>query len=159
MTDVTCNGITAQGQRCRSRPLVGTNYCVNHSPDISDEQRSAWRVKGGANSATKVRARKQLPGEAMESDELTAWLAVVFRRLVKGDLEPQIATATANLARTMIAVRESVEIETRLDALEKAVEGQRMSNGRFRGSRHEHRATASRAAGGVGPPLARGRRP
>ena len=36
-----------------------------------------------------------------------------------------------NLARTMIAVRESVEIETRLDALEKAVEGQQMSNGRF----------------------------
>ncbi len=53
------------------------------------------------------------------------------RCLVKGDLEPQIATATANLARTMIAVRESVEIETRLDALEKAVEGQRMTNGRF----------------------------
>ena len=131
MTAATCHGITRAGERCRARPLAGSTYCVNHSPDITDAQRRAWAAQGGVNSSTKARARKQLPGEAMESDELTAWLAVVFRRLVKGDLEPQIATATANLARTMIAVRESVEIETRLDALEKAVEGQQMSNGRF----------------------------
>lgn len=131
MTVVTCHGITKGGTRCRARPLVGSDSCLAHSLTISDEQRAAWRAAGGANSAAKVRARKQLPGEAMESDELTAWLAVVFRRLVKGDLEPQIATATANLARTMLAVRESVEIETRLDALEKAVEGQQMGNGRF----------------------------
>jgi len=130
MTVVNCHGITRAGERCRARPLAGSTYCVNHSPDVTDAQRKAWSAKGGANSATKVRARKQLPGETMESDELTAWLAVVFRRLVNGDLEPQIATATANLARTMIAVRESVEIETRLAALEKAVEGQRMTNGR-----------------------------
>jgi hypothetical protein len=101
---------------------VGSDYCVNHSPDVTDAQRKAWAAKGGANSSNRARARKQLPGEAMEPDELTAWLAVVFRRLVNGELEPPIATATANLARTMLAVREATEIETRLDALEKAVE-------------------------------------
>ena len=124
MTPTSCHGITRAGERCRARHLAGSTYCVNHSPDVTDAQRKAWSAKGGVNSSTKARARKQLPGEAMESDELTAWLAVVFRRLVKGDLEPQIATATANLARTMIAVRESVVIETRLDALEKAMEAQ-----------------------------------
>jgi len=129
MTPVNCNGITKGGNKCRARVIPGTSWCVFHSAD--DEQRRAWAAQGGVNSSTKARARKQLPGEAMESDELTAWLAVVFRRLVKGDLEPQIATATANLARTMLAVREASEIETRLAALEKAVDGQRMSNGRF----------------------------
>ena len=131
MTPVTCHGITRAGERCRARPLAGSTYCVNHSPDVSDEQRKAWAARGGANSSAKARARKQLPGEAMESDELTAWLAVVFRRLVKGELDPPIATATANLARTMIAVREATETEQRLEALEQAVANQGITNRRF----------------------------
>lgn len=133
MTAANCSGITRQGQRCRARPLVGSRYCLNHSPDITDEQRRAWSAQGGANSAATVRARKQLPGEAMEGDELTAWLAVVFRRLVKGELDPPIATAAANLARTMVAVRESIETEERITALEKALEIHGPMNRRYAG--------------------------
>ena len=131
MTDATCHGITREGKRCRARPLAGSTYCVNHSPDVTDEQRRAWAAKGGANSASKVRARKQLPGEAIEPEELAAWLAIAFKRVLAEKMDPGVANALSTMSRAMLAVRESVEIETRLNALEKAVEGQQMSNGRY----------------------------
>ena len=43
MTVVACHGITRGGARCRARPLVGSDYCLAHSPDISDE----FRPPGG----------------------------------------------------------------------------------------------------------------
>jgi len=131
MTLAICHGITKGGTRCRARPLVGSGYCVNHSPDISDDQRAAWRATGGKNSSAKVRARKQLPGALMGADEIGAWLAICFKRVIAEKMDPSVANAVSTMSRAMLAVRESVEIETRLDALEKAVEGQQMSNGRF----------------------------
>jgi len=109
---------------------VGSDYCVNHSPDISDEQRAAWRATGGKNSSAKARARKQLPGELMTPDEIGAWLAICFKRVITEKMDPSVANAVSTMSRAMLAVREASDIEDRLNALEQAVEAQAM-NRRF----------------------------
>jgi len=131
MTVAICHGITRDGVRCRARPLAGSTYCFNHSPDISDETRAAWRTAGGRNSSNKARARKQLPGEAMEPDEIAAWLAVCFKRVIAGRMDPGVANAVSTMSRAMLAVREATDISTRLDALEKAAEAQGTTTRRF----------------------------
>lgn len=121
MTLPICTGITKAGKRCQARALPGSAYCVAHSPDVSDEQRRAWRAKGGAHSAKKIRARKNLPGEILTSDELAAWLSIVFRKLIVGQIDPPIATAAANLARTMTEINRAAEVQARIDELEAAL--------------------------------------
>ena len=124
MTAATCHGITRQGQRCRARPLAGSTYCVNHSPDVTDAQRKAWAAAGGKNSSSKARAKWQLPGEVMEADEIAAWLAICFKRVIAERMDPGVANAVSTMSRAMLAVREATEIEARLEALERAAEAQ-----------------------------------
>jgi hypothetical protein len=127
MTVARCRGINRGGKRCGARPITGTEWCINHSPDIADETRKAWSAKGGRNSAARVRARKQLPGEILTSDELAAWLSVVFRQLIVGKIDPPIATAAANLARTMTEISRAADVQTRLDELEHLLDIRRAS--------------------------------
>ena len=124
MTAVTCHGITRAGERCRARPLAGSTYCVNHSLDVTAEQRRGWAAKGGANSSNRARARKQLPGEVMEPDEIGAWLAICFKRVIAEKMDPGVANAVSTMSRAMLVVREASDIEDRLNALEQAMEAQ-----------------------------------
>jgi len=54
----------------------------------------------------------------MDADELSGWLAVVFRRLIAGDVEPGVATATASLAKAMIEVARAAHVEDRIAGIE-----------------------------------------
>ena len=125
MTAATCHGITRSGQRCRARPLAGSTYCVNHSPDVTDEQRKAWAAKDGKNSSSKARAKRQLPGEVMDADEIGAWLAICFKRVIAEKMDPSVANAVSTMSRAMLAIREATEVEDRLAALEAASENGR----------------------------------
>jgi len=124
MTAVTCHGITREGKRCRARPLAGSTSCVNHSPDVTDAQRKAWAARGGTNSSARARARKQLPGELMTADEIGAWLAICFKRVIAEKMDPGVANAVSTMSKAMLAVREASEVDERLNALEQAMEGQ-----------------------------------
>ena len=131
MTAVTCHGITRSGERCCARRLAGSTYCVNHSPAVNDEQRKVWAAKGGRNSSARSRARKALPAEIMTVDEVASWLGVVYKDVISGKIAPPVATAAANVARTMVALKEATETEERLDALEQAVGAQGTPMRRF----------------------------
>ena len=113
-----CNAIARSGERCGSPALPDSSYCFVHSPDHAEARRAA-SVKGGRNRSAQARARAAIP-PAMDAVELGGWLALVFRRVVAGQMEPKIGTAAAAIARTMMGVRELVEIEARLVALEEA---------------------------------------
>lgn len=126
-TGLTCSAITKGGERCKARPLQGTSYCVSHTPDISDEQRKAWAAQGGTNSSNAARARKQLPGEVLTSEELAAWLSIVFRQLIVGKIEPAVATAAANLARTMTEISRATDVQTRLEELQALIDQRRIA--------------------------------
>jgi len=118
MTAVTCHGITKGGIRCRARPLVGSNYCLAHSPTISDEQRAAWRARGGFNSSAKARAAKTLPTELMSTDEIAAWLTIQYRKLIAGQLTPGVATASATVAKTIAEIQRGAQLEERMTQIE-----------------------------------------
>ncbi len=58
----------------------------------------------------------------MAPDEVGGLLSLTLRNVITGRIEPGIANAAANLARAILAVNEATTLETRLAALEAAVE-------------------------------------
>ena len=115
--------ITTDGMRCKSKTRTGEpcrgfamedGYCFSHLPAL-DKKRQEARAKGGKNSARAARLKKLVPPR----------LIPVFDRLEKalgevhtGELESKQATAMAALARAMVAVLTSGELEERVRGLE-----------------------------------------
>ena len=119
MTVAICQGIARSGQRCRARPIVGTDWCINHSPAITDAQRRAWKARGGHNSAALVRARKQLPMEPLTSEEVASYLSIGIRGVLTKSVAPAVLNAISNAARALSEIRRDAEFEVRLEALER----------------------------------------
>ncbi len=113
-----CSAIARSGSRCGSPALPDSAYCFVHSPDTAEARREAAR-KGGHARSNQARARAAIP-EAMDAAELGGWLTTLFKGVITGRIEPKIGTAAATIARTMMEVRELVEIEARLVAIEDA---------------------------------------
>ncbi len=114
-----CRATTRAGAPCAARPLPGQRLCPWHAPQLA-ERRAEWSRKGGEGKGNARRASKELP-PAMGGEELLATLTRVIRRVEAGELAPGPANAIANLARSMNATRELVELEQRLAAVEAAV--------------------------------------
>ena len=112
-----CTGQNRDGAACAARPLAGTSKCPWHTEGLA-EQRRVWSASGGRAKSNTARAKRALPGAAMDADELSGWLAVVFRRLIAGDVEPGVATATASLAKAMIEVARAAHVEDRIAGIE-----------------------------------------
>ena len=109
-----CMATRKDGQPCTVRVVGDGCFCFAHSPDLVDKRTQAQR-RGGKNRANAARLRALTPPR----------LVVTFDRLeqalldvLSGDLEPQQATAAAAVARAMVAVLTSGELEERLRRLE-----------------------------------------
>jgi len=59
-----------------------------------------------------------LPAEILTTDELSAWLGVVFKQTMVGKIAPPVGTACANLARTIHDLQKDAGLEDRLGELE-----------------------------------------
>ena len=108
-----CAGIRRDGQRCTAAGMLD-GYCFNHAPD-READRTEARRKGGHNRSNAARLRGLMPPR----------LIPVFDRLEQaleethaGTLDPRHAQAMASLARAMVAVLTSGELEERLRRLE-----------------------------------------
>jgi len=111
-----CLAIAKGGNQCRVAALTGKQHCLMHDPLSVEARREAGR-KGGRNRSAKARALKLVP-ESMAPEELGGWLALLFRQVMTGRIEPKIATAAAAVARVMMDVRAATELEQRLTELE-----------------------------------------
>ncbi len=116
---MSCRGATKAGKPCAARPRPGTDLCPWHSDDLADRRRE-WSRRGGTNSSSKARARRQLPDGAMSAAELGGLLGLVLKGVIAGRVEPGVGNAAANIARALVSVREASEIEDRLRELEAA---------------------------------------
>lgn len=114
-----CTGQNRDGAACAARPLAGTSKCPWHTEGLA-EQRRVWSASGGRAKSNTARAKRLLP-EAMAADELAGLLSAVFRRLVDGEVEPNVATAAGSLARSMIEVARAAHVEDRLIEIERQV--------------------------------------
>jgi len=112
-----CPSLTRDGKACAATPRPGSAYCPWHDPSLS-KRRSEWSARGGSHRSNKARAAKTLPTELMSTDELASWLTVVFRRLITGQIEPGVATASATVAKAIADIQRGAQIEERLAELE-----------------------------------------
>ena len=113
-----CRATTAAGLPCSAGPVRDDGYCFWHSPAVAAE-RQAGRRRGGAARSNRERAKKGLP-PAMTPKELEQVLSGVLRGTIAGRFAPNVANAAAALGRTLIGIRQAVEVEERLAALEAA---------------------------------------
>jgi len=108
-----CKSTTRKGEPCRGF-VLGDGYCFSHSPALVTKRLEA-RARGGKNSARSARLRCLVPPRLMPVyDRLERALGEVHT----GELESKQATAMAAIARAMVAVLTSGELEERVRSLE-----------------------------------------
>lgn len=110
----TCRGTRKDGSACASTTVGPSGYCFAHDPNRESDRDEARR-RGGRNSSNLARVSRLIP----------ARLGSVYERLERaleechrGQLDPKVANALANLARAASAVLSAGEIEERLRRLE-----------------------------------------
>lgn len=110
---VRCKSGTRNGEPCRGFAMAD-GYCFSHSPALEAKRLEA-RAKGGKNSSRAARLRGLIPPRLVPVyDKLETALEEVHT----GNLESKQATAMAALARAMVAVLTTGELEERVRALE-----------------------------------------
>jgi len=118
---VKCSAIAKRGSRCRRPALAGKQHCLMHDPGSAELRLEASR-KGGHARSNAARAAKAMPA-AMTTAELLQQLSSVFELTLAGVVEPGVAQACGSLARTMVTIRETAEVEARLAELEATTKG------------------------------------
>ncbi len=114
-------GTNRDGGACSGQARPGRPWCSWHDPDL-DSQRAGWRQKGGQSRSNRTRAKKALPAESLTLHEVQAFLSYTLKATLAGKVEPGVANAVANIARTMTTVAQAGEIEERIRELEHAAE-------------------------------------
>lgn len=103
---------TAQrtGQRCASRALPGSAYCVGHDPRAGEWRRAGGRARSNANRAGNLLPRRLLP--------LVAALEQAFQEVRAGERTERNGAALATMALAIGKLFEMSAIEERTRVLE-----------------------------------------
>lgn len=111
-----CKGKTKDGGQCSAKQVRENGFCFWHDPGL-EEQRRESSAKGGKNRRSEARAIAAM--KRYNGVELDTILCSVLAGLLTGEYEPGIATAAANLARTLTQIRSTQDIERRIEEIEK----------------------------------------
>jgi len=115
-----CTGTTRAGNPCQAF-VVADSLCQAHHPNRADAHRAAMRKGGEARSAVRRAARLWADkGEQIEPANLPAMLRATMVDVRVGTIEPAVATAIATLAKTSVALAHDMDMERRLEELERA---------------------------------------
>ena len=112
-----CQATANSGKPCSASPRPGRPFCLWHDDEAVAERQAISR-KGGAARSNRARARRKFASSALESDQVLGLLSIALQDVLAGRLEPGVASAAAGLARAIVSVRESTELEERLAELE-----------------------------------------
>jgi hypothetical protein len=105
-----CDAIARSGQPCASPAMPGSRWCWTHDPATLERRRAAARLGGKARS-NRERAKRQFVGADLTSDELKGILAGCISKVLRGQIESNVANAVASLVKTYIAVGAIAELE------------------------------------------------
>lgn len=116
-----CSGITKAGKPCRGVPVHGSQWCMSHNPDMQSQQ-SENRRRGGEARSNARRAIRQWAefGKELGNEDLPSIIKSSMYAVKIGELEPAQAQAIAALARTANQLTADLELEARIQELEKA---------------------------------------
>ena len=116
-----CTAIKASGHRCKGRAMEGSEWCWNHNPDHADERRRNG-ARGGRRGG---RGRPQV-----ELSDIKSQLHDLAEEVLTGKQETGRAAVANQLINTRLRaielerkIRESDELEVRIEALEHLQEG------------------------------------
>lgn len=121
-----CNGITSGGERCKLEATHGS-YCWSHAPETADERRR--RARRGGKSGGRGRG-------AGEIAKIKTLLSNLTDRVLGVEETEPLETGRAAVANQLIntrlraveverKIKETEELEARIEALEGAAEDQR----------------------------------
>ena len=118
-----CSAIKADNGRCKVEAMPGAEWCWNHHPDHQEARRR--RASKGGKRGGRSRPQVELSGLKAQLEDLT-------RDVLAGDLETGRAAVANQLINTRLRavelerkIRETEELEARLDALEQQKGGSR----------------------------------
>jgi hypothetical protein len=121
-----CSAITDKGARCKALPMRGEEYCYVHHPDHQEERRRHG-ARGGKRGG---RGRP-----VVELGALRVENADIRERLLEGELLPGVAAVAIQSINTDIRAvsaalkaKEVEELESRMEALEHALEQRKGGN-------------------------------
>ena len=114
-----CQGTNRTGEPCSAHVDDGQIWCRWHDPNRAEE-RTEWSRKGGQARSNRARARKQLADAVMTIGDLDAFLCASLVKVAAGRMEPNVGSAVATLARTVVTIRSTGELEKRIEALEQS---------------------------------------
>ena len=116
-----CGYIKPDGARCKALPMKGEGYCYAHHPDLEDKRRAA-SSKGGKRGG---RGR----GNGGVKD-VKAWLLKLASDVEGGKLEAKDGSVVSQILNVFLRgveverkIKESEELEERLEALEGVLKG------------------------------------
>jgi len=119
MNPEKCQATAISGKPCGALPRPGRPFCLWHDDEAAAERREISR-KGGRQRSNTARARRKFAASALHSDQVLGLLSVALRDVLAGKLEPGVGSAAAGIARAIMAVKETSEVEDRIAALEVA---------------------------------------
>lgn len=112
-----CRGTRTDGEPCGSQIVSESGYCFAHD-DTKAEERTQARRRGGHASSAISRTRRLAPTALRDTyTSLEAALSEVH----DGGLSPARASAMASVARAMVFVLQSGELEERVRAIEEGL--------------------------------------
>jgi len=112
-----CRGTNAAGKPCSAHAQPGRGWCQWHDP-AREAERAQWRSQGGKARSTRNTAARELKRYPTDMGSLRGTLFHVLKRVEDGDLEPNVGNSIATIARAIVTVSQSVDVEERLAALE-----------------------------------------
>ena len=120
-----CSARKRNGAACTNWALRGKKRCWVHAEDNSEERRRACRK--GAQVANAVRGAKlarDIPEDLTSISALVKTVEFVLREAIAERLDPKVATVAATLVRVQAGLIVDHDLESRILALESAVETQ-----------------------------------
>jgi len=115
--DKRCKEANRSGKPCGALHFRD-GYCRWHHPDLA-AQRQMERAAGGQSRSNRARARKQLQDSVMSITDLDGMLCRALVQVAAGRMEPNVGSAMAGIAKTVVGIRTAGEIEKRLEELER----------------------------------------
>jgi hypothetical protein len=118
-----CQFLKSDGERCKGRAYNGP-FCTFHDPARAQEQRRA-RQAGGRKRSRPAAVLADLPDDTPLATlgDVTAFLAVVARKTMRGELDARVANSVTQTLFVLLRALEPGEVEE-LKSRVQRVEGQ-----------------------------------
>ncbi len=115
-----CTSTRTDGQPCTARALPESAYCFAHDPAVR-QRRIEGNRRGGQAKSNAARAARQWAaiGREVPDEDLPAVIKALIFSVRSGAVEPAVATCIAGLAKTALQLHSDIDLERRIEALER----------------------------------------